>query len=236
MAQWRNTKVTTPELISALRELLDDEQQPYLWKDSACVRYLNDAERQVCRRAYLLIDKNTSAICNINLSAGVASYALHSKVLTIRRCIIGDGYAPLTVYTKEEVDARINLGVVDWASAAAGIPEVVIHEANDELIFYPPPLNDDVAYLEVARLPLNDLTNDESSSPEIPVLYHEDLILWGAHRAYMKNDSDTINLVLAKEYENQFERRFGTLPTARSERLRKSQAQRQKARPREFGY
>lgn len=227
--------MTVPELIIALRELLDDEQQPYLWKTSAIVRYLNDAERQVCRRAYLLIDRNTSAVCNITLSASVASYTMHSKVLRIRRAIVGSNPVPLTVYTKEHVDDTINVNVVDWASVTAGVPEIIIHEANDELIFYPPPQSADVAYMEVARLPLNDLTDDNSSSPEIPVLYHEDLILWGAYRAYMKNDSDTVNLALAKEYEGQFDRKFGPLPSARAERIRKSQAPRQ-ARVREFGY
>lgn len=227
--------MTTPELIIALRELLDDEQQPYLWKDSALVRYLNDAERQACRRAYLIIDRQTSAICNVTLSASVASYTLHSKVLQLRRVVVGSGPSPLLVYTKEELDALQDIGGTDWASITPGIPELVIHEANDELIFYPPPQSADVAYLEVARLPLIDLTNDNSSSPEVPLMYQEDLILWGAHRAYMKNDSDTLNLGLAKEYETKYTDRFGPLPSASNERKRKSWAMKMKARPREFG-
>jgi hypothetical protein len=149
---------------------------------------------------------------------------------------MGSSLTPLTVYTKEEVDFLQDIGGQDWGSITPSIPEIVIHEANDELIFYPPPQSADVAYLEVARLPVNDLTNSNSSSPEIPLMYHEDLILWGAHRAYMKNDSDTLNIPLAKEYEQQYENKFGPLPSARSERIRKSQAARQKARPREFGF
>lgn len=227
--------MTTPELIIALRELLDDEKLPYLWHDSALVRYLNDAERQAARRAYLLIDRNTASICLLSLIASTASYVLHSKVLQIRRATVDSSEIPLLVKTKEEVDYLLNIGDT-WASVGAGIPEIVIHEANDELIFYPPPQSADTARLEVARLPLNDLTNVDTSSPEIPIVYHEDLILWGAHRAFMKNDSDSISVGLSKEYEDKFERRFGSLPTARSERLRKSQSSRQKARPREFGY
>jgi hypothetical protein len=228
--------VTTPELIIALRELLDDEQQPFLWKDSALVRYLNDAERQACRRAYLVIDRNTASICNISLTASTASYTLHSKVLQMRRIAVGSSDTPLLIQTKEEVDYLFNIGGMDWASYPAGIPEIVITEANNELIFFPPPQSADVAYLEVARLPKVDLTNDDTSSPEIPLLYHEDLILWGAHRAFMKNDSDSVSVALAREYEQKFTDRFGPLPSARSERFRKSQSMRQKARPKEFGY
>lgn len=227
--------MTTPELIIALRELLDDEKLPYLWQDSALVRYLNDAERQAARRAYLLIDRNTASICMLSLLASTASYTLHSKVLTIRRATVDSSEIPLIVYTKEEVDFLVNVGNT-WESVNVGIPEIVIHEANDELIFYPPPQSADTARFEVARLPLVDLANVDTSSPEIPVMYHEDLILWGAHRAYMKNDSDSINMGLSKEYEDKFEKRFGPLPTARSERIRRSQSARQKARPREFGY
>jgi hypothetical protein len=46
-------------------------------------------------------------------------------------------------------------------------------------------------------------------SPEIDSRYHAGLLLWILHRAYMKNDSETLNVDKALDYKAQFEEFFG---------------------------
>jgi hypothetical protein len=91
----------------------------------------------------------------------------------------------------------------------------------------------DIAYLVVSRLPLLPFTM--TTSPEIEEKYHEGLMDWAAHLAYMKNDSDTLNLNMAKVYEDKFKQSFGVLADAYSERMRKVLSQKQRMRPRIFG-
>lgn len=221
---------TTPELVAMLRELLDDEAMPYLWHTSYLVKAISQGEEQACRRAYLLIDQDTASVCNISLVVSQASYALHSKILQVRRVYVGSNDVPLTQYVRDEIDRE----VPGWRSAY-GTPEAYIIETKGEITFYPTPQSADVASMHVARLPLASLRFVASSAPEIPEMHHEDLLLWGQHRAYMRNDSETQNMDLASFYETQFTARFGPIPSANEERMRKSLPRFLKAKPREFG-
>jgi hypothetical protein len=121
--------MTTLELISALRNMLDDENGPYKWQDSAFIRWLNEAEDQACRRAYLLIDNRTSAVCVFSVSVSVASYALHATILQIKRLTIDSTTIPLAQVTRDELDET----GTGWVSLT-GIPDRFVHEANNELI------------------------------------------------------------------------------------------------------
>jgi hypothetical protein len=73
------------------------------------------------------------------------------------------------------------------------------------------------------------------TSPEINEQYHEGLLNWAAHLAYMKNDSETYNTDKAKYYENLFTAQFGELPNAYTERMIKVLSQAGRMRPRPFG-
>lgn len=222
--------MTTIELIDALRSMLQDENAPYKWADSAILRYMNEAEDQACRRAHLLIDTNTASICAFSVSASVASYLLHSKIIQIKRLTIDSTTVPLTQTYRDEMDARD----IGWVSLT-GRPEAFIHEANNELIFVGIPQSVDTARMMVARLPLNSFSTGSAERPEVDVQHHDGLLLWAMAKAYEKRDSDTQNLQLSQNYESKFTVRFGPLPSAKTERLRKSLPKNMKARTREFG-
>jgi hypothetical protein len=89
------------------------------------------------------------------------------------------------------------------------------------------------AFLDVYRIPLISFTLN--SAPEIPETYHEGLLNWAAHLAYLKNDTEAFNPDKAKYYEDKFAEQFGPLPNARSERLRKTITMQAAMRPRQFG-
>jgi hypothetical protein len=221
---------TSLELIAWLREMLDDEVQPYLWTNSYLVRALNDAEEQACRRAYVLIDKDTASVCQLTLSASVGSFTYHSRILQIRRITIGSADYPLKQALVPELDEACGA----WWSVQ-GVPENYVIETQGRIIFYPMPQSLDTATMEVARLPLNSMNVSGSCVPEIPEMYHRDLLIWGKRVAYLKPDSDTFNKELADAAEQEFTARFGPLPSAKEERLRKLWPRSMGARPREFG-
>jgi hypothetical protein len=220
---------TTLELLDMLRELLDDETHPYGWTDSYLVRAIGKGEEQIARRTYYLVDGGTASICNLSIIVSQASYALHSKVLQVKEIRIGSADIPLTQRNRDE----LNETYPGWWNVY-GTPEAYITEKPGELTLWPTPQSVDVASILVARLPLNSLTMSGGISPEIRG-YDDELLMWGAHVAYLKHDADTYDKELAQDFEDKFTARIGPLPSALEERRRKSWPRNMSARAREFG-
>lgn len=242
------------ELITHLREsILDDVQIPYLWPDAELLRYLNYAEVQACRRAHLLIDSSTPTdlgtaatastmgtrpLCTLVLVPNYATYNLSKKVLQVKRCqLIGMDYpleGPIHYPHADGVmPGWIGTNGTVGTCGSSGYPDSYLNEPNDTITFLRAPSVAGTANLVVSRLPLVQFTLN--TSPEIDEKYHIDICDWAAHLAYMKNDSDTINLNLAKYYEDKFTEKFGPLRDAYSERMIKVLNQQTRMRPREFG-
>ena len=246
--------MTGQEMIAHLREsVLDDSAAPYLWQDTELMRYLNYAEVQACRRAHLIIDGTTSndngtaatagtvgqrPLCTLSLIADTATYILSPKILQIKRCQLRSMQIPLIgPVTYPEIDEYVSgwIGTNGTVSTAGsgGYPMYFLNEPGNTITFIQAPSVSDTASLVVSRIPLTPFTI--SSSPEIAEKYHEGLMDWAAHLAYMKNDSDTLNLNLAKVYADKFEVQFGKLLDAYSDRMMKTISQRQRVRARVFG-
>jgi len=192
-------------------------------------------------------------LCMLPIVANVGTYNLSPKVLQVKRCQLMSMTYPLPgPKTYAEIDEKLlgwwgtagtlgtsgsystagSAGTVG-ASGTGGVPYCFLNEPGSTITFILAPSADDIAALVVSRIPLTPFTLQ--TSPEIEEKYHEGLMDWAAHLAYMKNDSDTLNLNLAKVYETRFDRAFGLLPDAYSDRMRKTLSQRQRMRPREWG-
>ena len=65
--------------------------------------------------------------------------------------------------------------------------------------------------MTVTRFPNTPMTVD--GSPEIQARDHPGLLLWILKRAYFKNDSETLNVDKALDYDKQFEEWFGPKKT-----------------------
>jgi hypothetical protein len=224
--------MTTAELVTALRNLLDDNEIPNLWTSAELLTYLNDAEEQACRRAYLLKDKDTASVCHLSIVASVGVYELHSKVIRVDRLAVSG--LKYDQKTRDWLDGTFE----GWEETYGTIPGYFCHEADNELVITPMLYSAVVASLIVNRLPLRPMNLDSGSIvnvPSIAEMYHADLLLWGAHRAYMKNDSDTLNVQLAQTYEAKFTARFGPIPSIRDERIRKQIPGKTRARVKSFG-
>ena len=248
------------ELVTHLREsILDDYVEPYLWSTTELLRFINAAEAQVTRRAYVLIDgvnaqdQGTSGtagtagggvadLCTLTITPNVGTYTLSRLVLRVKRVKLATMTDPLIHVTMDELDSTLS----DWqaASGTAGTagtaggdsavyPSYFISELGNSLTLVRTPTINDTASLVVARLPL--MQFGLTGTPEIHEKYHLDMLDWAAHLAYMKNDSDTMNINLAAYYEKSFTDRFGPLPDAYTDRMRReTPVNRQIMRPRSF--
>jgi len=246
--------MTGADLIAHMREtILDDIALPQLWGDTELLRCLNYAEVQACRRAHLIIDGTTvndsgtaatastagqRPLCQLTIVANQAVYYLSQKILQIKRCQLKSMSYPLEgPLSYPQLDDLMagwftTAGTVGTAGSG-GYPYGFLNEPPNTITFVQAPSVSDIAYLVVSRLPL--VPFGLKGSPEIDEQYHFGLCDWAAHLAFMKPDSETINLDLSRFYENKFIEQFGPLPDATVQRMRKQYSQRQRMRPREFG-
>lgn len=246
--------MTGKELIAVTRnDILDDVQIPYLWSDAEILRNLNYGEVQACRRAHLIIDSSTAndsgtaatagtagqkPLCQVSIIANTATYNLSPKILQVRRCQLSSMTYPLDgpkTYAELDdfSDGWTGTGGLIGTTGTGGVPQYFINEPGNTITFVKRPTDAATAYLVVSRIPLLSFTIN--TSPEIMEQYHYGLCNWAAKLCYSKNDSETFNLAMAKEYEARFIQEFGQLPDAYSERMRRTVLQQGSIRPRVFG-
>ncbi|MBZ0158397.1 MAG: hypothetical protein K8I29_19540 [Alphaproteobacteria bacterium] len=224
--------MTLQEILDAARnDFLADKNTPKLWSDDTLARYANEAEREACRRADLLIDSTTIAVCSIAVSANTASYALHGKIRRVLEAKLASQPVPLFLKTKGELDELYP----EWRNET-GTPVYVIPNPTTVRLV-PTPTATDTLALEVVRLPLADMSlEDPDATPEIPEAYHFDLIDWICHLAYSKQDAETMDLEKAKLHEARFTAKFGPRPSALSETNRVRSPRNRGMRFKEFGF
>jgi len=233
--------------------VLDDVAIPYLWPDAELLRFLNYAEVQACRRAHLIIDATTTndsgtaatastagqkPLCVLSVVAGQGVYQLSPKILQVKRCQLKSLTYPLRgplhyPQVDEEFSAWWGTNGTVGTCGSGGYPEAFLNEPGNTITLLFAPSSNDTAYLVVSRLPLISFTMQ--TSPEIDEKYHIDLCDWAAKLAFSKPDSDAYNLNLAKMYEDSFTSKFGPLPDAYSDRMRKTIPMMGRMRDREYG-
>ncbi len=205
-------------LLNQCRFTLDDFDSPQLWTDPELTSYLNDAEREACRRASLLVDSTTSNICQIAVEAGTATYAISPLIVRILRAKLVLGVRALGFVTTQDLDAT----EYNW-STRIGTPTLLV--SPEDTVFpvitlFRNPIVNDTLNMRVRRLPMTVMVTDEDT-PEIDGSYHMDLVDWACHLAYLKQDADAYDLKKSQAYEVSFTNKFGPRPTARMEYTRK---------------
>ncbi len=199
-----------------------------LWSEAEWIEYLNDAEREICRRAHLITDYSTSAICDITLATDTASYSISSNILFIKRATHSDGTT--TTHLKKRTKEWLDENLQGWEDLDSSTPNEYIEEANHKLIMVPAPsstYNGDTVTIEVNRLPKTDLSAN-NTTPEIDEKYYTDMKTWALYMAYnkddsqiLKNDPDAPNR--ANRYYSIFEASVGRRANANQERVAKEQ-------------
>lgn len=208
------------DFIEAFRDQVTDHAVPPFWSDAQIVRYLNEAVQEACERAKLIEDRLTPAVCSVTLVPDVATYQLHASVFEIKRAILRG--RPLDETSVEDMDADCT----GWESLK-GLPRAYIFEqasgarpASIRLVRIP--TQADTLALTVFRGALKPLSADiDTAKPEIPERFHERLMDWVLHRAYLKQDADTFDPDKAAVSLALFVQAFGERPDANVQRKRR---------------
>jgi hypothetical protein len=185
-------------------DLLDGEQDN-LWSDALIVRYLNEAQRILARRAWCIIDTGVAPSGVIVLVTDKVLYPLHKSVLRVYDATPTTQSAPLgrteDVYLRDPSPPGFDAFDVGRAASAAGLTSasgVTIALATDAgaraLRVYPPPAaaqNGTRVELKVARLPTTWLTlEDMEASPEVPEDFHFSMCTYAAGKCLTQPNVD----------------------------------------------
>lgn len=200
------------KIIELFRIAADDLTQPYLWPDQEVISYAVDAENEACRRARLLVDSSTAAICQHTAAIGATSITLDPRVIFVRRAIVSGKTSPLSRANMRDLDDNHP----GWESHTGTIEALVTDWETGKLRLYRIPTVESVINTTVVRLPLTSM-NDFEDTPEINARFHEGLINWMLHRAYMKPDKETFDSERAEEAEKRFILEFGGKSSAQDE-------------------
>lgn len=205
------------ELLASLREMLDDETEPYLWPTASLLRRLNNAVREACIRARLLKDDEDSlpGLCRVQVAAGQTIVRFRREILAVRNGRMSTGCHKLWALTAASMD-RFR---PEWQNdgACAGEPEVMVMDlAQKRLRLYPAPSAAGTLYLRVWRAPLACEAMTASrleACPAIDIPDAEELCHWAAHESYLVKDAETEDKQAAADHLALFTERFGPRPS-----------------------
>ena len=201
------------QLIQQFRVDSDDlVPNPYLWDAEWIAAWLTEAQSQAAIRARLLYEAADPAICEIAVTAGVATYPLHKSLYELAHLRFkptgSTQSEPVHLKAREELD-RIRPG---WRDRTSTQPCFAIQD-DTRITLVDRPSVAGTLYVEGYRVPLRALAND-NDKPEINEAHHRYLVHWALHRAFSKPDSETIDPQRAAAAEAAFTRYFGPSPDA----------------------
>ena len=198
-----------------------------IWSEEALARYFRTAEDIFCRKAWVLKDNVTSAICSITLVNAQKDYPLHASILRVLSVKPNDSDIDLVRMSYEGMRPRltptgpdhfdVNVSYVD----TPGRPYWYSTDVSSRILRLRP--TPDAAAvtaigtikLRVARLPLVALSHAlPDNEPEIPDEYHMDLCDYVAGKALSHPNIDAEGKREAKDYLKMF---FANVRSARGD-------------------
>ena len=200
------------QLIQQFRVDADDLVQPYLWPDEWVAPWLAEAVSEAAVRGRLLFEAADPAICEIAVTAGVATYPLHKSLYELEHLRFKATGSTTSdrvhLKTREELD-HIR---PDWRDRTDSRPRFAIQD-DTRITLVDRPSVDGTLFVEGYRVPLNPLAND-NDKPEINQAHHRHLVHWALYRAFSKPDADGADPTKAARAEANFTKYFGIAPDA----------------------
>lgn len=192
------------QLVAQFRRDTDDTREPFLWSPESVVTWLNEAEREACTRAQLLIDSSTAGITPLVTVADNAFVAYDQRIVRVLRAR-PRGRLPVQMVTAQEMDVYPNWEDETGTELRALITDMATYKLRTYPVLTAPATLD----LTVQRLPMQDMTNQDEQSPEIQAQYHLHLVEWAKYRAYSMPDEDANDPKRAAVALGRFEAQFG---------------------------
>ena len=201
------------DFITQFRIAAEDSVEPHFWSDELIVSYLNEAVQEACERARLIEDRSMS----VALVPGQDTYDLHPSVFQVKRLTLRS--RPLDETSVEELDCTSP----GWEERT-GLPCCFVFEQASGLQpakvrMVPTPVAAEAVSLTVYRGAMEPLSAfTDQASPEIAERFHERLMDWMLHRAYLKQDADAFDPSKAAQSLALFVQAFGERPDANVQR------------------
>ena len=228
---------TASEFLDDRADLVDGENDD-LWSDAYLVRQFNQAEKILCRRAWAIIEYGKAPAGIFVLATDKVLYDLHPSILRVFDATPSTQTLPLgrsddillrdnsllnrgvdsdfTAYDVGELAALLG------TSSYTGAPLAIATDAGTHQARVSPiptsTQNGVVVALKIARLPINELTLDDTdASPEVDEQWHLALCEYAAGKALTLPTADSDQKVEGRRLLAEFAE---TVRLARQERVR----------------
>jgi hypothetical protein len=190
------------QIETSVRKTLDDNSVgDKLWDQDEILEYARDAEQEICERQDAIVD-NTSALTSISATTSTGTFGLSATIVSIKSARMVNGTEPLMETSEKILDNT----VLSWR-LSTGTPRSYVKTPTNNIILYPIATTPDTIQMTVSRFP--NIPMAVGGSPEIDSRFHAGMLEWILHRAYMKNDSETLNVDKAEDHKKKFEEFFG---------------------------
>lgn len=221
---------TAAELLDDRTTLVDGDNDS-LYSDDFLVRMFNQAQKILARRAWCIIEYGKTPAGIITLRTGISLYDVHPAVLKVFDATPDDFSSPLgrtddiilRTDTAHDVFNAFEVGeAAVRAATETGSPRAIASDAGSRQVrVYPTPTSTENGVkvaLKVARLPLVDLTLDDTEAePEVPTQWHMDLCIYAAGRALTLPNVDGEQRTIGRDLLAEFNE---TVKEARRDRQR----------------
>ncbi len=191
--------MNSTEIVTLFRETVEDEVAPYLWSDELAFQYLDDAQKMFCRLTGGLGD-GSSPLTQLTYTDTDEWLDISPLILKFRGAMDRVTGRPVTIVNFE--DMREHGLRFDGKTGNVGYLVIGIEPGRARL--YPKPVADGDIDLIVDRLPLKRITDAGDQKLEIAEQHHQHMVLWMAHRAYSKQDTETADRNRAADFEMKF--------------------------------
>lgn len=188
--------MNTTELKDIFRQEVFDLQLPYLWSDSLIYTYIDDAQKQFCRKTYGIEDARSFKITI--KSDGTEWYTIDPLILKIRSATNATTGADISLIAAEKMATaglRFDGKVGPLRALVTGLEKSAVRA-------HPVPNTAVTVNLSTFRLP-NDIAAGDDF--EIDPQHVLPLLDWVKCKAYRVQDAETNNPKKAMEHEQVFE-------------------------------
>lgn len=175
------------------------------WSNEELTRFINEAEKQACRSAFLL--KSASTDFDISVVSGTSEYALDSRIIRIKGAYLNSTGLELVPLEYEDV-----MSIPNWRTTTGTPTGYILDIESQTITLYPQPIADDTVSLLVYRLPLADMSWSlaVTDTPDIRLEHQLDMLFYAAYLAYQKDEANTFDPNRADYYRQLFEKQFST--------------------------
>lgn len=201
--------MTVTELYNLFRNDVMDVVKPQLWTDAEVYSYMDDAYKTFVRKTDGIPD-STSDITQVQVVAGQEYAEVSPLIYKFRQASLQSDGRNIIIANNEDLNRIIR--VDDYGknmSSGVNRPGRLTHmligldrNAKRGIVRWAGiPLENDVVNLTVYRMPKHTIKKGvcEDALDEILEEHHVWLLHWMRHRAYSKDDSETLNKGLSQD-------------------------------------